>query len=46
MTQLAEAIAQVTDRAGERQVPGASRSLATISNGLAKSTAFLFSRDG
>ncbi|MCB4860034.1 MULTISPECIES: thiolase family protein [unclassified Sphingobium] len=46
MTQLAEAVAQVTDRAGERQVPGASRALATISNGLAKSTAFLFSRDG
>ncbi|WP_327754623.1 thiolase family protein [Sphingobium sp. SJ10-10] len=46
MTQLAEAVAQVTDRAGERQVPGAVRSLATISNGLAKSTAFLFSRDG
>ncbi|WP_313801857.1 thiolase C-terminal domain-containing protein [Sphingobium sp.] len=46
MTQLAEAVMQVTDRAGARQVPGASRSLATISNGLAKSTAFLFSRDG
>lgn len=46
MTQLAEAVMQVTGRAGERQVPGAARSLATISNGLAKSTAFLFSRDG
>ncbi|KEQ52290.1 thiolase C-terminal domain-containing protein [Sphingobium chlorophenolicum] len=46
MTQLAEAVAQVTDRASERQVPGAAHSLATISNGLAKSTAFLFSRDG
>lgn len=45
MTQLAEAVMQVTDRGGERQVPGAARALATISNGLAKSTAFLFSRD-
>jgi acetyl-CoA acetyltransferase len=46
MTQLAEAVMQVTDRAGARQVPGASRAVATISNGLSKSTAFLFSRDG
>ncbi|ANI76784.1 MULTISPECIES: thiolase family protein [Sphingobium] len=45
MTQLAEAVAQVTDRAGVRQVPGGACALATISNGLAKSTAFLFSRD-
>lgn len=45
MTQIAEAVMQVTGRAGERQVPGANRSLATISNGLSKSTAFLFSRD-
>lgn len=46
MTQIAEAVMQVTDRAKGRQVPGAARSLATISNGLAKSTAFVFSRDG
>ncbi|MGC4251733.1 MAG: hypothetical protein QM605_09840 [Sphingobium sp.] len=46
MTQLAEAVMQVTDRAGERQVPRAHHALATISNGLAKSTAFIFSRDG
>jgi acetyl-CoA acetyltransferase len=45
MTQLAEAVCQVTDRAGERQVPGAARALATISNGLSRSTAFVFSRD-
>ena len=45
MTQIAEAVMQVTDRAEGRQVPGAARSLATISNGLAKSTAFVFSRD-
>ncbi|KAA9148869.1 hypothetical protein FPZ12_044325 [Amycolatopsis acidicola] len=45
MTHLAEAVMQVTDRAGARQVPGAARSLATISNGLSKSTAFIFSRD-
>ncbi len=46
MTQLIESVLQVTDRAGQRQVPGASRALATISNGLSKSTAFVFSRDG
>lgn len=45
MTQLAEAVAQVTGRGGERQVPGASRALVTVSNGLAKSAAFVFSRD-
>lgn len=45
MTHLAEAVLQVTGRAGERQVPGASRSLVTVSNGLAKSTAFVFSTD-
>ena len=39
------AVAQVTGRAGERQARGANRSLATISNGLSKSTAFVFSRD-
>jgi acetyl-CoA acetyltransferase len=46
MTHLAEAVIQVTDRGGERQVPGASRSLVTVSNGLSRSTAFIFSRDG
>jgi len=46
MTQLAEAVIQVSDRGGERQVPGASRAVATISNGLAKATGFVFSRDG
>ncbi|MGW5382217.1 thiolase C-terminal domain-containing protein [Nocardia sp. NPDC003963] len=46
MTQLAEAAYQVTDRAGERQVPGAARSIVTVSNGLAGSTAFVLSRDG
>jgi hypothetical protein len=46
MTQLAEAVIQVTDRGGERQVPGASRALVTVSNGLSMSTAFVFSRDG
>lgn len=45
MTQLAESVIQVTDRGGERQVPGARRAVATISNGLTKSTAFVFSRD-
>lgn len=45
MTQLAEAVIQVTDRGGERQVPGARRSVVTVSNGLTKSTAFVFSRD-
>lgn len=43
MTQLAEAVMQVTGRAGERTVAGAHHSLATISNGLTKSTAFVFS---
>ena len=46
MTQMIESVLQVTDRAGERQVPGASRAIATISNGLTKATAFAFSRDG
>lgn len=46
MTQLAEAAYQVTGRAGDRQVAGASRSLATVSNGLAGSTAFVISSDG
>lgn len=45
ITQLAEAVIQVTDRGGERQIPGASRAIATISNGLAKATGFIFSRD-
>ena len=45
MTQLAEAVIQVTDRGGERQVPGARRAIATISNGLTKATAFAISRD-
>jgi acetyl-CoA acetyltransferase len=45
LTHLAEAVIQVTDRGGERQVPGASHSLVTVSNGLAKSMAFVFSRD-
>ncbi|MGW0177552.1 thiolase C-terminal domain-containing protein [Rhodococcus sp. NPDC003322] len=45
MTQLTEAAYQVTDRAGDRQVPGASRSVVTVSNGLAGSTAFVVSRD-
>ena len=45
MTQLAEAAAQVTDRAGARQVPGASRAIATISNGLTKATGFVICRD-
>jgi acetyl-CoA acetyltransferase len=46
MTQLAEAVVQVTDRGGGRQVPGASRALVTVSNGLSRSAAFVFSRDG
>jgi acetyl-CoA acetyltransferase len=46
MTQIAEAVIQVTDRGGDRQVPGASRAVATISNGLTKATGFVFSRDG
>ncbi|NUS95699.1 MAG: hypothetical protein HOQ36_25380, partial [Nocardia sp.] len=46
MTQLTEAAYQVTDRAGERQVPGAARSIVTVSNGLAGSVAFVISRDG
>ncbi|WP_067679538.1 thiolase C-terminal domain-containing protein [Nocardia miyunensis] len=45
MTHLAEAVLQVTGRGGERQVPGAARALVTVSNGLSKSTAFVFSRD-
>ena len=45
MTQLAEAVIQVTDRGGERQVQGASVSIAAISNGLTKATGFIFSRD-
>jgi acetyl-CoA acetyltransferase len=46
MTQLCEAAIQVTDRGGERQVPGAARAIATISNGLTKATGFIISRDG
>lgn len=45
MTQLAECVLQVTDRGGDRQVPGASCAIATISNGLTKSTGFVISRD-
>jgi len=45
MTQLIEAASQVTDRCGERQVPGASRAIATISNGLTKATGFVLCRD-
>lgn len=45
MTQLAESVAQVTGRAGERQVQGARRAIATISNGSTKSTAFAICRD-
>lgn len=45
MTQLIEAAAQVSDRCGERQVAGASRAIATISNGLTKATGFVLSRD-
>lgn len=44
-TQLIESVLQVTDRAGERQVPGAARAIATISNDLTKATGFIFSRD-
>jgi acetyl-CoA acetyltransferase len=45
MSHLAEAVLQVTDRAGARQVAGANRAVSTISNGLVKATAFIFSRD-
>jgi len=45
MSHLSEAVIQVTDRGGARQVAGANRSIATISNGLEKATAFVFSRD-
>jgi acetyl-CoA acetyltransferase len=45
MTQIIESVLQVTDRAGGRQVPGARRAIATISNGLSKATAFAISRD-
>lgn len=45
MTQLVEAAMQVTGRAGERQVSGASTAVATVSNGLAGSTAFVFRSD-
>lgn len=45
ITQLAEAIMQVSDRAEGRQVTSANHALATISNGLSKATAFIFSRD-
>ncbi|MFM5931150.1 MAG: thiolase C-terminal domain-containing protein [Novosphingobium sp.] len=45
MTQLAEAAVQVTGRAGARQVPGAKRAIATISNGSTKSTGFVICRD-
>ncbi|AYA24087.1 hypothetical protein C6369_005970 [Rhodococcus rhodochrous] len=46
MTQLTEAAYQVTGRAGERQIPDAKRSVVTVSNGLAGSTAFVISADG
>lgn len=46
MTHLIEAAVQVTDRGGERQVPGASRSVVTVSNGIVGSTGFVISRDG
>ncbi len=46
MTQLAEAVMQVSDRAEGRQIAGAKHALATISNGLSKATAFIFTRDG
>lgn len=45
MTHLVEGAIQVTDRGGPRQVPGASRSVVTVSNGVAGSTAFVISRD-
>jgi acetyl-CoA acetyltransferase len=45
MTHLAEAVLQVTGRAGDRQAPNARRAVSTISNGLVKATAFVFSRD-
>lgn len=45
MTQLTEAAYQVTGRAGERQISGARRSVVTVSNGLAGSTAFVVSAD-
>lgn len=45
MTQLGEAVAQVTGRAGERQVAGARHAIATVSNGSTKSTAFAITRD-
>lgn len=45
MTQLIEAVLQVTGRAGDRQVPGARHALATVSNGLTKATGFALSRD-
>lgn len=45
MAHLTEAAYQVAGRAGERQVPDAAHCIATISNGLAGSTAFVFSRD-
>ncbi|NLE82833.1 MAG: hypothetical protein GX610_25315, partial [Rhodococcus sp.] len=45
MTQLTEAAYQVTGRAGERQIPDAKRSVVTVSNGLAGSTAFVISAD-
>lgn len=45
MTQLIEAVIQVSERGGERQAPGASRSVATTSNGLTTATFLIFSRD-
>ncbi|MBP1327279.1 acetyl-CoA acetyltransferase [Leucobacter exalbidus] len=45
MTQILEAVIQVTDQGGMRQVPGALHSLATVSNGVAGSAAFIISRD-
>jgi len=45
MSHLAEAVVQVTGRGGARQAQGANRAVSTISNGLVKATAFIFSRD-
>lgn len=46
MTQILESVIQVTDQGGERQVAGAAHALATVSNGVSGSTAFIISRDG
>ena len=45
MAQMTEAALQVMGRAGARQVPRAAHVVATISNGIGGSTAFVFSRD-